>query len=97
MDIVVADTTPLIVLSRLELLDNIAELLGTVYVSSGVVQECTVNKKLPGVIKIASALEQKIITVSDNFDNNIANELSLDRGESEAIALALAHQSAVNR
>ena len=92
MDIVVADTTPLIVLSRLGLLDDIAELLGTIYVTSGVVQECTTNKKLPGAIKIASALEQKAIIVSDNFDKNIADELNLDRGESEAIALALAYQ-----
>ena len=51
MDIVVADTTPLIILSRLDLLDDIAELLGTVYVSSGVVQECTANKNYQGPLK----------------------------------------------
>ena len=92
MDIVVADTTPLIVLSRLGLLDDIAELLGTVYVTSGVMQECTANKKLPGAIKIASALERETITLCNNFDNNIAEKLNLDRGESEAIALALAYK-----
>ncbi|MDB4263052.1 DUF3368 domain-containing protein [Porticoccaceae bacterium] len=92
MDIVVADTTPLIILSRLDLLDDIAELLGTVYLSSGVVQECTANKKLPGAIKIASALEQKLITVRDDFDSKVVERLNLDRGESEAIALALAYQ-----
>lgn len=92
MDIVVADTTPLIVLGRLGLLDAVAELLGTVYITSGVVQECTANKKLPGAIKIASVLERNIITVSDNFDSKIVENLNLDRGESEAIALALAYQ-----
>ncbi|MEE8060084.1 MAG: hypothetical protein V3T17_19965 [Pseudomonadales bacterium] len=75
-------------MSRLALLDDIAELLGTVYVTSGVVQECTANKKLSGAIKIASALERKTLTVSDNFDSNIAEKMHLDRGESEAIALA---------
>ncbi len=92
MDIVVADTTPLIVLSRLGLLNDIAELLGTVYATSGVVEECTANKKLPGAMKIASALEKNTLKVSDDFDANMANELNLDRGESEAIALALAYK-----
>ena len=92
MDIVVADTTPLIVLSRLDILDDIAGLLGALYVSSGVVEECTANKKLPGAVKIASALERNIVTVSDNFDSKIVENLNLDRGESEAIALALAYQ-----
>ena len=92
MDIVVADTTPLIVLGRLGLLDDIAELLGTLYVTSGVVQECTANKKLPGAMKIASSLERNIITVNNNFDSAIVEELNLDRGESEAIALALTLQ-----
>ncbi|MEJ2445975.1 MAG: hypothetical protein P8Y42_21410 [Exilibacterium sp.] len=92
MKIVVADTTPLIVLGRLDLLDKVVELLGVVYVTSSVVQECTGNRKLPGAKKIASALERRIISVSDEFDPEVSDRLNLDRGESEAIALALAYQ-----
>ncbi len=92
MDIVVADATPLIVLSRLGLLDSIAELLGNVYVTSGVVEECTHNTVLPGAIKIATALKQGRLTIKDDFDAAIAEKLNLGRGESEAIALALAYK-----
>ena len=90
MTIAVADTTPLIVLSRLGLLDQLPDFLGDVYVTSGVVQESTMNKTLPGAI--ASALDKGIIKVSDEFDRTIADSLLLDHGESEAIALALAYQ-----
>ncbi|MBL4826761.1 MAG: DUF3368 domain-containing protein [Spongiibacteraceae bacterium] len=92
MKIVVADTTPLIVLSRLDLLDKIVAILGTVYVTSGVLQECTSNKKLPGAMKITSAIGRGVLSVSDDFNHGIVEELKLDRGESEAIALALAYR-----
>lgn len=72
MDIVVADATPLIVLGRLDLLNSIAGLFKAVYVTPGVVQECTNNITMPGAVKIASALEQGILSTSSDFDTAIS-------------------------
>ncbi len=47
---------------------------------------------LPGAIKIATALKQGRLTIKDDFDAAIAEKLNLGRGESEAIALALAYK-----
>ncbi len=68
MDIFVAGATPLIVLSRLGLLDSIAGLFKAVYLTPDVVQECTKNKTMPGAVKIASALEQGILSIKSDFD-----------------------------
>ena len=47
---------------------------------------------MPGAVKIASALEQGILSTSSDFDTTVVGTLNLDRGESESIALALAYK-----
>ena len=47
---------------------------------------------MPGAVKIASALEQGILSTSSDFDAAVVEKLNLDRGESESIALALAYK-----
>ncbi|TQV80111.1 DUF3368 domain-containing protein [Exilibacterium tricleocarpae] len=76
----------------MDLLNSIAGLFKAVYVTPGVVQECTKNKTMPGAVKIALALEQGILLASSDFDTSVVETLNLDRGESESIALALAYK-----
>ena len=87
--IVVADTTPLISLLKIEKLDLLEKLFGKVYIPTGVYQELTAN---PSFKSEAGSIEQCKYIQVENISDQRAVELlrratGLDRGESEAIVL----------
>ena len=87
--IVIADTAPIISLLKINRLDLLQELFGTVFIPQGVYDELTQNEKYE--------LEAKVILNSDFIQNrHVLNQeavhiletiTQLDKGESEAIIL----------
>lgn len=88
--IVVADTTPIITLMKLQRLNLLEKLFETVFLPNAVYEELIANSKYPvekQMIAKASFLER--LEVSDRQSIKILREVvGLDAGESEAIALA---------
>lgn len=88
--IVVADTTPIITLMKLNCLDLLEKLFGTVVVPNAVYEELISNSKyLAEVQVVVECPFLKRLAVSDRQSIKILREVvGLDAGESEAIALA---------
>ena len=88
--IVVADTTPIITLMKLQRLDLLEKLFGTVLVPNAVYEELISNSNY--LIEAQMVVEcpfLKHCSVSDRQSIKILREIvGLDAGESEAIALA---------
>lgn len=90
--IVVADSTALIVYSKLPGLDVLISMFDEIWIPPEVFKESTADPTLPGVGAILSAVESGTIKLSKNFDiNEIPEEsrIKIHAGETEAIALAL--------
>lgn len=88
--IVVADTTPIITLMKLNRLDLLEKLFGTVIVPNAVYEELISNSKhLEEVQVVVECPFLKRLEVFDRQSIKILREVvGLDAGESEAIALA---------
>ena len=88
--IVVADTTPIISLLKLNRLDLLEELFGTVFIPQFVLQELTMNINYQS--EAEAVLSADFIMAKNITDRRAVNVLMkvnmLDRGESEAIILA---------
>ena len=88
--IVVADTTPIITLIKLQRLDLLEKLFDTVFLPHAIFEELISNSKyLTEAQMIIECPFLKRIEVSDRQSIKILREVvGLDAGESEAIALA---------
>ena len=88
--IVVADTTPIITLIKLQRLDLLEKLFDTVFLPHAVFEELISNSKyLTEAQMVIECPFLKRIEVSDRQSIKILREVvGLDAGESEAIALA---------
>jgi len=91
MRLVVADSSPLIVFARSEMLVILRQVVGEIIVPQTVFNECTGDMSKPGARIIADAYQSGLITV--HADSKAItppeNFPMLDRGEIAAIALAL--------
>ncbi len=91
MKLVVADSSPLIVFARSEMLVILRQVVGEIVVPQTVYDECTRDVGKPGARMIADAHQTRLITV--HADTKIVtppeNLPMLDKGEIAAIALAL--------
>ena len=85
-----ADTGPLIGLARVDKLDLLRLLYGSVVVPPAVREELGIESGYPGANVLSAALTDRWITVHSSQGLVIATELadSLDPGEAEAISLA---------
>ena len=87
---VVADTSPLIGLARIELLPVLSQLFTTVYAPAAVVAEATRDADRPGAAAIQQALRDGALIARDVEPTSELNALTavLDEGEAEALLLA---------
>lgn len=86
--IIVADTTPLSELSKIDKLELLQALFGTVIISQEVYQELTTGNH-PAVSTVKSSLWIKVCTVKDRKKiQDLQLETGLDLGECSAIVLA---------
>lgn len=89
--LVVSNTSPILNLSIIDRLDLLKDQFEKVVVPKGVIEELQLDREIPGVKQIRTALEDGWLTVIEVENDNLvkALRLELDKGESEAIALAL--------
>jgi len=91
MKLVVADSSPLIVFARSEMLEILRQVVGEIVVPQMVYDECTGATGKPGAKIICEAHQSKLITV--HADSKTATPPAslpmLGKGEIAAIALAL--------
>lgn len=91
MRLVVADSSPLIVFARSELLPILRQVAGEIVVPQTVYEECTGDMNKPGARIIADAHQAGLLTV--HRDSLVlalpANMPMLDKGEIAAISLAI--------
>lgn len=91
MKLVIADSSPLIIFARSEMLEILRQVVGELVVPQTVFDECTKDMGKPGAKLIAKAHKVKLLTV--HADSKVitppANLPMLDKGEIAAIALAL--------
>ena len=86
--IIISDTTALIILSKTNHLELLTNLIDKVYIPNAVMEEISYkNDKVKYLIKNSSFIEVKKITNQDILKEVESN--NLDRGETEAISLAL--------
>jgi hypothetical protein len=91
MKLVVADSSPLIVFARSQILVTLRQVVGEVVVPQTVYDECTDDISKPGARLIAEAYQAGLLTVYADaaLSTPSANFPMLDKGEIAAIALAL--------
>ncbi len=89
--LVVSNTSPILNLAIVNLLDLLKEQFDRVLIPPAVRAELKLEDDLPGVERARAALDAGWITVSNVDNANLVRVLSLelDDGEAEAIALAL--------
>ncbi len=92
---VVSHSSPLIHLAKIGKLGLLHELFGDVWIPPAVYEECIVEgKERPEVVSIKNAVWLRVTPVTDqNLVKLLYSEI--DRGEAEAIALALESQAAL--
>jgi hypothetical protein len=88
---VVSNTSPILNLALIDRLSLIQEQFGKVSITQAVLKELRVEENLPGSKLMKNALESGWIQVEEVHDSPILRILNrdLDKGEAEAIALAL--------
>lgn len=88
---VVSNTSPVLNLAIIDRLYLIQEQFGEVYIPQAVIQELRVNENLPGCQRLREAMDAGWLRVEEVSDSTTIQVLQrdLDRGEAEAIALAL--------
>lgn len=87
--VVVADASPLIFLSRLDLLHVLRGLYGRILVPEEVYSEATAGDESPGALSIRAADWIEILRPTENQPFHEAVQEELDAGEAAAIRLAL--------
>lgn len=89
--IVVADTSPLIALTRIGSLALLPKLLGEIIIPKAVADECLSDMSRQDSAAIKKAITNKILKVTTNPDTVVYHNLCniLDAGEAAAIALAV--------
>ena len=88
---VVSNTSPILNLAIIGKLSLLHEQFETIWIPSAVIDELRIKEELPGCSEIRMAIEEgwlKVLEVKDRDKVQLLNR-DLDRGESEAIALAL--------
>jgi len=92
---VVSNTSPVLNLAIIDQLSLLREQFGTIIIPTAVREELCIEKRLPGSKVIGEAIEAGWIQVEQVKDVSFVKVLlrDLDKGESEAIALALQAQA----
>lgn len=92
---VVSNTSPLLNLAIIGQLPLLREQFGEVWIPVGVLEELRVEESLPGSAAVREALEKGWLRVEEVREQALARVLQrdLDRGEAEAIALAVQMQA----
>lgn len=88
---VVSNTSPILNLAIIGKLSLLCEQFDTIWIPQAVKDELRINEELPGSSEIRTAFEQgwfEVIQVKNKDKIQLLNR-DLDRGESEAITLAL--------
>ena len=88
--IVISDTTPIISFLKINRLDLLEKLFGTVQISKGVFAELTDNPQYQNEAEIVRASDfiQVIDKIDENYVSLLRRSTGLDLGESEAIYLS---------
>lgn len=88
--IVISDTTPLISLLKIDRLNLLEKMFGTVQIPKGVFAELTDNPKYESEAEIIrnSAFIEVVEEVDENYVSLLRRSTGLDLGESEAIYLS---------
>lgn len=88
---VVSNTSPVLTLAIIGQLPLLREQFGEIWIPVAVVEELRVEEDLPGSRGVREAMEAGWLRVEDVKDQALAQVLQqdLDRGEAEAIALAM--------
>jgi predicted nucleic acid-binding protein len=88
---VVSNTSPVLNLAIIGQLSLLREQFGEIWIPVAVVEELRVEEDLPGSRGVREAMEAGWLRVEDVKDQALAQVLQqdLDRGEAEAIALAM--------
>ncbi len=91
MKLVVADSSPLIVFARSELLPILRQVIREIVVPQTVYEECTGDMSKPGAKIIAEAHHARLLTVHpDSLVQALPTNMPmLDKGEIAAISLAI--------
>jgi len=91
MKLIVADSSPLIVFARSELLPILRQVVGEIVVPQTVYEECTGDMSKPGAKIIAEAHHARLLTVHpDSLVQALPTNMPmLDKGEIAAISLAI--------
>lgn len=92
---VVADAGPLIAFGRIDRLDLLPQVLGTVLVPDVVARECLADPLKPGARAIDAALGSGLLSRASDPEASERAFAVLDAGESAAIGLALRRSAAV--
>lgn len=89
--LVVSNTSPIMNLASVDLLDLLRKQFGEVIVPEAVIEELRLNSGYPGTDKIRTAMSEGWLRqeVVENKQVALALRRELDNGEAEAIALAL--------
>jgi predicted nucleic acid-binding protein len=89
--LVVAESSPLIVFARSQLLEILLQVVGEIIIPHTVFEECIVDMSKPGAKFIAKAHKTKLIIVHPDSKVAISPTIlpMLDKGEIAALALAL--------
>jgi predicted nucleic acid-binding protein len=87
---VVSNTSPLLNLAIIDRLILVKQQFGKIVIPNEVLTELKINENLPGSQQLREAIAKKWITIQQVEDRALVKLLrrDLDRGESEAIALA---------
>ncbi len=93
VDLIVADTGPLIALSRVVSLAMLPDIFGQVWLTKTVLAECTVRPDRPEGVVILAAVKEGWLQVRP--DTPVTHDWGLDPGEASAIAAALTTQARV--
>ncbi|QLE59150.1 DUF3368 domain-containing protein [Nostoc sp. TCL26-01] len=88
---VVSNTSPLLNLAIIDQLDLLRQQFGEILIPKAVLAELRVEEKLPGSAQLRQAIASGWVQVQDIENPSLVELLQrdLDRGEAEAIALAL--------
>jgi hypothetical protein len=92
-DLLVADTGPLIALSRVIALSVLPDIFGQVWLTQTVLDECTARPDRPEGAAILAAVKEGSLQIRP--DTHCDCDWDLDPGEASAIAAALALQARV--
>lgn len=88
---VVSNTSPILNLAIIGKLDLLQRQFGEIFIPKTVLKECRLNDNLPGTKDISDALKKGWLIVKEiqNLSQVLLLERELDKGEAEAIVLAI--------